>query len=355
MKLYAVIMAGGVGSRFWPKSRMIEPKQLLKLFNDNTMIQETVSRLSKLVESKNIYVITNQIQQPLIKSQLKDIPDKNIIAEPFGKNTAACIGLASVIIESIDSDGVMITLPSDHLISPKNVFHKTIKTAAKFAYENYGLVTIGIPPTRPETGYGYIQMDEKSSAQDIYKVKTFAEKPNIGTAKRFLSSGDFLWNSGMFIWRVDTILEEIKRLMPDLDDGLNSIKNHIGKSSFDSNLSKVYGQLKGISIDYGIMEKSKNVYITKGEFNWSDAGSWEEVYNLSKKDDKGNAIIGDVYSEESYDNYVSSEDKFTALVGVENLIVINTPDALLICDRSNSQNVKHVVDYLKMNNKTDLL
>ena len=355
MNLYAVVMAGGVGSRFWPKSRMIQPKQLLKLFNDITMIQDTVSRLSKLIENEKIYVITNQIQKSLIKSQLKDIPDKNIIAEPFGKNTAACIGLASVIIESIDKDAVTITLPSDHLISPKNVFHRTIKTAAKFAYENYGLVTIGIPPTRPETGYGYIQMDERSSEKDIYKVKTFAEKPNIGTAKRFLNSGDFLWNSGMFIWRVDTILEEIKLLMPDLDDGLTSIKKHIGQTSFDDYLTKVYGQLKGISIDYGIMEKSKNVYIIKGKFNWSDVGSWEEVYNLSKKDDKGNVIIGDVYSEESYDNYISSEDKFTAVLGAENLIVINTPDALLICDRSNSQNVKHIVDYLRMNKKSDLL
>jgi mannose-1-phosphate guanylyltransferase len=348
-------MAGGVGSRFWPKSRMEEPKQLLKLFNENSMIQNTVDRLSKLINNENIFIITNQIQKSLISNQLKSIPSKNIIAEPFGKNTAACIGLASVIIESMDPDAVTITLPSDHLISPKSVFHKTIKTAAKYAYENSGLVTIGIPPTRPETGYGYIQLDEKSSEQDFYKVKTFAEKPNIGTANRFLKSGDFLWNSGMFIWRVDTILEEIKKLMPDLDDGLISIRKHLGKSSFDDHLSKVYGQLKNISIDYGIMEKSENVYIIKGEFNWSDAGSWEEVYNLSKKDDKGNVINGEAYLEESYDNYLLSEDKFTALVGVENLIVVNTPDALLICDRRNSQNVKHVVDYLKMKKKSELL
>lgn len=348
-------MAGGVGSRFWPNSRMEKPKQLLKIFNDNTMIQDTVDRLSKLVDDENIFVITNTVQKPFIVDQLKNIPKKNIIAEPFGKNTAVCIGLASVIIESFDKDAVTITLPADHLISPKSVFHKTIKNAANYAYKNGGLVTIGIPPTRPETGYGYIQIGESSSEQDIYKVKTFAEKPNVGTAHRFLESGDFLWNSGIFIWRVDSILEEIRQLMPDLDDGLTSIRKHIGKSTFDSQLSQVYGQLKNISIDYGIMEKSRNVYIIRGEFNWSDVGSWEEVYNLSKKDENGNVLKGDTYVEESFDNYISNDDKFTAVIGVENLIVINTPDALLICDRHSSQNVKHVVDYLKMNKKSDLL
>lgn len=348
-------MAGGVGSRFWPKSRMEEPKQLLKIFNDNTMIQNTVDRLSKLIDDENIFVITNKIQKSLIADQLKNIPEKNIIAEPFGKNTAACIGLASVIIESIDKDAVTVTLPSDHLISPKSVFHKTIKIAAKYACENGGLVTIGIPPTRPETGYGYIQTDESSIEKDIYKVKTFAEKPNIGTAKRFLKSGDFLWNSGIFIWSIDSILGEIKKFMPDLDDGLASIRKHIGKTNFDSHLSRVYGQLKSLSIDYGIMEKSKNVYVIRGEFNWSDVGSWEEVYNLSRKDENGNVIKGDSYVEGSYDNFIKNDDKFTAVIGVENLIVINTDDALLICDRHNSQKVKHVVDFLRMHKKSDLL
>lgn len=349
MKIYAVIMAGGVGSRFWPRSKKKTPKQMLQIFGENTMIQDTVSRLNGLVDSENILVITNKLQKEGICEQLPQIPSENVIEEPFGRNTAACIGLASIIIEKRVKDAVMIVLPADHIIRDKDAFHKVLKNAVEFAYQSGGLLTIGITPTRPETGYGYIQIDDKDVAQNIYKVYTFAEKPNYATAVRFLESGDFMWNSGMFIWRTDSILGEMKLHMPDLFESLESIKNSFGKSDFETVLTNLYGQLKKISIDYGIMEKSNKVYLTKGSFNWSDVGSWEEVYQLSEKDSNGNAVSGQVYLDMSVDSYIYSPKKFTAVIGVENLIIINTDEALLICRRDNSQDVKKVVDYLVMN------
>lgn len=355
MELYAVIMAGGVGSRFWPRSKEKKPKQLLKIFGQNSMIQETVNRLDGIVKKENVYVVTNKIQKNEIKNQLADIPAENIIDEPFGKNTAAAIGLASVVISRKNPEAVTLVLPADHIIRNEDEFRNTLVSAAEFAYEKKGLVTIGINPTRPETGYGYIQIDDKKVSDNIFKVLTFAEKPNFATAVRFLTSGDFLWNSGMFIWRVDTILGEIEHYMPELNEGLKQIKDSIGTPGFEKTLNNVYGQLKSISIDYGIMEKSHNVYLTKGYFTWSDVGSWEEVYQLSEKDQDGNALVGNTYCYGTSDSYVFSPKKFTAVVGVENLIVINTEDALLICRRDKAQEVKNVVDYLKMKKLTDYL
>ncbi|MHB1687691.1 MAG: mannose-1-phosphate guanylyltransferase [Ignavibacteriaceae bacterium] len=349
MEVYAVIMAGGVGSRFWPRSKEKTPKQLLKIFGENTMIQDTVERLSGYVPKENIFIITNKIQKPEIVKQLDGVPEENIIEEPFGRNTAACIGLASIIIEQKCKDGVTIVLPADHIIKEKELFHQTIKSAVEFAYQSKGLITIGIKPTRPETGYGYIQIDENNISENIFKVLSFAEKPNYATAVRFLESGDFFWNSGMFIWRADVIIGEIKVLMPDLFEGLEKIKNSISSTLFDSVLTNVYGMLRSISIDYGIMEKSNKVYLTKGEFSWSDVGSWEEVYQLSEKNGDGNATVGNIFTEATADSYIYSPDKFTAVIGAENLIVINTKDALLICRRDQSQEVKKIVDYLKIN------
>lgn len=355
MELYAVIMAGGVGSRFWPRSKERKPKQLIRIFGDNTMIQDTVKRLEGLVEPKNIFVITNKIQKGRVKEQLPQLPAENIVDEPFGKNTAACIGLASILVKAKNNEAVIVTLPSDHLIKDDEEFRKCLKNAAEFAFESKGLVTIGITPTRPETGYGYIQFDEKEISSNIYKVLTFAEKPNLATAKRFIESGDFLWNAGIFVWRVDTILEEIKTFLPDLHEGLVEIENAIGTSEFDKQLVNVYGQLKSISIDYGVMEKANNVYLTKADFYWNDVGSWEAVYEVAEKDEEGNALVGDVYTEKTFNSYVFSPKKFVATIGVENLIVIDTNEALLICNRDNAQEVRQIVEYLKMNKRSELI
>jgi mannose-1-phosphate guanylyltransferase len=355
MKIYAVIMAGGVGSRFWPRSTEKRPKQLLKIFGDKTMIQSTVDRINDTVDNENIFIITNKIQKPEIVSQLSSIPKENIIEEPFGRNTAACIGLASLIVQNKQDDGVMIVLPADHIIRDVKAFNEALNSAVNFAYQSKGLVTIGITPTRPETGYGYIQIEEKEEDQGIHKVSTFAEKPNYSTAVRFLESGDFFWNSGMFIWRADSIMEEIQMLMPELYEGLIEIKRSLGQPEFDKILANVYGKLRSISIDYGIMEKSQKVYLTKGNFVWSDVGSWEEVYQLSQKDENGNVKTGNVYTDMVVDSYIYSPDKFASVIGVDNLIIINTENALLICRRDQAQNVKKIVDHLKINKLTDYL
>lgn len=354
MKVYSVIMAGGVGARFWPLSRKQTPKQLLKIFNDNSLIQDTVKRLKGIIKPSETFVITNEIQKEGIKKQLNNIPDENIISEPFGKNTAACIGLSSILIKAKSEDAIIVTLPADHQITNTKKFQKTIKKAINFAGENGALVTIGIKPTRAETGYGYIQIDDQVN-DDVYRVKTFAEKPNIETAQRFVDSGDFYWNSGMFIWKATSILNEIKNLMPDLYEGLEKIEEHIGMDDFYEVLKTVYGQLRSISIDYGVMEKTSHVYLIKGEFDWSDVGSWDAVYELKKKDDDGNVLIGDIYSENSINSYINTNKKFTAVIGAQNLIVIETEDALLICDRYKAQDVKLVVDHLRMNKRNELL
>jgi mannose-1-phosphate guanylyltransferase len=355
MEVFAIIMAGGVGARFWPKSREKQPKQLLRIFNEKSLIQNTVERLNGIVDTKNIFIITNKVQKPGIVEQLPELPEDNIVEEPFGKNTAACIGLASVLVQKISEDAITIILPADHMIIDQEKFRSTILKAAEYAEKNDSLITIGINPDRPETGYGYIQADDLVDGDDIFSVKTFAEKPNLETAERFLASGDFFWNSGMFIWKVSTIMNEFKKYMEDLHEGVLKIKDSIGTDDFESVLVHEYGQMKSISIDYGIMEKSEKVCVVKGMFDWNDVGSWEAVYQLSDKDSNGNVGNKDVLFTDSSESYINTNKKFTAVVGVDNLVVIETDDALLICDRDKAQSVKQVVDHLKLNKRNDLL
>ena len=355
MEFYAVIMAGGIGARFWPRSKKKSPKQLLKIVGDNTMIQETVRRINGLIPKENILIVTNETQKPRIIEQLPEIPIENIIIEPFGRNTAACIGLAAIVIQKRSPDAVTFVMPADHIIKDDESFLNTLKTASQFSIENQALVTIGIQPTRPETGYGYIQIDEDSGKSSVYKVLTFAEKPNYATAVNFIKSGDFFWNSGMFIWKIDTILNEFKQLMPDLHEGLVKISEQLDTPDFSNKLNEIYGHLKSISIDYGIMEKSDKVFLVKGQFSWSDVGSWEAVYELSEKDGDGNVKVGTVYTDMALDSYIYSPDKLTAVIGLDNVIVINCNDALLICKRDKAQDVKNVIDYLKLNKLNDHL
>ncbi|MCZ7604262.1 MAG: sugar phosphate nucleotidyltransferase [Melioribacteraceae bacterium] len=354
MELYAVIMAGGVGSRFWPRSKKKKPKQLIRIIGENTLIQDTVNRLEGIVKKENILIITNRLQKSRVREQLYNIPEANIIDEPFGKNTAPCIGLATAHLKKRNKDAVAIVLPADHVIHNVKEFHKTILRAAEFAKNSKRLVTIGIRPSYPETGYGYIQLDDVEQENNIYKVLNFAEKPNIATARRFLEDGGFFWNSGIFVWTLDAIMDELNEYLPEHYSGICEIENSIGTENYEATLTTIYGQLKSISIDYGILEHSKNVYVTKGEFDWSDLGSWEAVYDITPKDEEGNVKIGDVYTENTFGSYIFSPQKFTAVIGAEHLLIINTKDSLLICHRNNAQDVKHVVDYLRMNKRSDL-
>jgi mannose-1-phosphate guanylyltransferase len=360
-RVFALIMAGGVGARFWPRSREKCPKQLLPIAGEGTLIQNTVARLDGIVEKKDIFIVTNKIQKSPIIKQLPTIPPNNILVEPIGRNTAPCIGLASLFMRRIDPDAVMLVLPADHIIKDVGEFHRIISIGIQVASEMKGLVTIGIKPDRPETGYGYIQVLEDTqeknpySSQGVLRVKTFAEKPNLPTAERFLESGDFVWNSGMFIWRIDTILKEIKEHLPDLHQEPLNIDAVLGTEKYMPTLERVYGILRGISIDYGVMEKAQKVYVLKGDFGWSDVGSWDEVYRIAEKDEQGNVVLGNVILKDVNNSIVQSTEKVVGVLGVDDLIVINTDDAILICKRGKSQEVKEIVDYLKRKRMNEFL
>ena len=356
---YAVIMAGGVGTRFWPRSRTSKPKQLLNIFGDRSMIQQTVDRIMPFLDAAHILVVTNAVQAEAIREQLPQLPDKNILIEPIGRNTAPCVGLAASHIVARDPDAVMAVFAADHLISPAENFYHTLDAAVQIAKDTSGSITIGIQPTRPETGYGYIQFLEseflESNNSRAYRVKAFAEKPNEATAQRFVESGDFLWNSGMFVWKASTILSLIGEHLPELSKGLEKIQSAIGKDDYTAVVGDVFTGLKGISIDYGVMEKTRDVYVLKSDFEWNDVGSWLEVHELSAKDENGNALVGSHVVFDSSNSFVFSPDQTIAMVGVNNLIVVNTGDALLICNRDRTQDVKQVVEILKREKKVDLL
>jgi len=359
--VYGVIMAGGVGTRFWPRSREKSPKQLLEILGKGTMIQHTVQRLEPLIDAQRMFVITNRVQKLQVLKQLPHVPPENILDEPIGRNTAPCIGLAALHIRRLDPEAVMIVLSADHVIDKLEEFHRVLKLAVDTAEGSRGLLTIGIQPTHPETGYGYIQMhtdeDRKNPhyASGVRRVKTFAEKPNLQTAERFLASGDFLWNSGMFIWRADAILRQIERCLPDLHNELNKIDETIGTPQYQAVLERAYGVIRGISVDYGVMEKAEEVYVIPAELGWNDLGSWDEVARLTGKDTGGNSITGTVIQRDTKDCYIFSPTKVVATIGVEDLIVVNTDDALLICRKGRSQDVKEIADYLKRKQMNEYL
>jgi len=358
--IYAVIMAGGVGARFWPKSRKRSPKQVLEIVGSGSMISNTVTRIQPLVSSERVMVVTNKLQKEIIHQQVPSLLSKNVLIEPLGRNTAPCIGLAAQWVCHYDPDAIMVILPADHIIANPEEFLRVIQRAAHVAVENDALVTIGIKPTHPETGYGYIQfedsLDQNPYSEDgIYRVKTFAEKPNLETAEKFLKSGDFLWNSGMFIWKARIILQEIEKHLPELGDQLKKLEPVIGTDAYQSTVDHVYGVIRSISIDYGVMEKASKVFVARGDFGWSDVGSWDEVVRLTPKDGEGNALRGTVVVRDSHRNYIDAGNKVVAMIGVDDLIVVTTDDAVLICKNGRSQDVKEVVDYLRRKQMNELL
>ena len=355
--LHVVIMAGGIGARFWPKSRKSTPKQLLNLFGEGTLIEETVQRARRLTTPECIWIVTNLELKQAIQKVLPDFTDKQFIIEPCGRNTAPAIGLSAITLARQDPEATMVIFPADHRISDVDAFERAIREAEKVVSSSEILATIGIHPTRPETGYGYIQVDAASSpiAPDVFRVKTFAEKPNLQTAELFLKSGDFLWNSGMFIWKVSTILDQIAEHLPDLHSGLRDIAACKKESHLEETITKVYNSLKPISIDYGVMEAATDVCVVKGEFRWSDVGSWEEVWRFCDRDEHGNAIIGNHLTLHSSNNLIDAKDKFYALIGIENLIIIETKDAVLVCPRDRIQQVREIVDELERRKESQYL
>ena len=359
-QVFGVVMAGGVGSRFWPRSRERTPKQMLEIFGSSTMIQNTIARIQPLVSHVNTFVVTNALQRDALVNQLPFIPRENILTEPVGRNTAPCIGLAASWIERIDPEAIMVVLPADHLIRDEKEFVRILDVAVQVADASEGLLTIGIKPSHPETGYGYIQFSDEETNnpyrnQGVFRVKTFAEKPIQETAERFLASGDFLWNSGMFVWKAKTILKEIELHVPDLHEELKTLQPTIGTNRYESALERSYGVLRGISIDYGVMEKAGNVFVAKGDFGWNDVGSWDEVVRLSEVDKSGNTARGKVIFRNSKNNYIDAGKKIVATIGIDDVIVVVTDDAVLICGKGKSQEVKEIVDYIRRKQMNEYL
>lgn len=356
--MYALIMAGGVGARFWPKSRLKTPKHLLTIVNEKTMLENTIARLDQLIDRKDCYIITNKEQKDNILDNIKDFREENIISEPYGKNTAAAIGYGAVKLLLKDPDAVMVVLPADHFIKNPKMFCNVISEAVEYCKnEPEALITIGIEPTHPETGYGYIQIGGEVK-KGVYEVKSFAEKPNFDTAVRFLESGDFYWNSGMFIWKAETILKNIQKYLPDLYENLMDLKKAVINNDSYAVIERIYSEMRSISIDYGVMESAENVKVLLGNFGWSDVGSWFEIYRLKEKDEKSNVVDCDKFISIDTEGCLISSDnkeKLITCIGLNDLAVIDTKDSLLITPLSRSQDVKELVEKIKANKLNNVL
>ena len=353
-------MAGGKGTRFWPKSRESMPKHLLDIVSEKTIIQETIDRIIPLIPAENILIVTGASHAEELIRQVPYIPEGNIIIEPVGRNTAPCIGLAALHIKRKSPDDVMVVLPADHLITDAARFRYILSLAANAAAQGDFLLTIGIQPTYPETGYGYLErgvLKATVKGEDVYEVKSIREKPSLEQAKVFLEKGGFYWNSGMFLWRADTILRAIKRWLPDIHKGLLQIDGAIDTDKRMEVVERVYNKIPSISIDYGVMEKADNVLLVKGDFGWSDMGSWDAIWEVLEKDEHGNAASGKALfiGVDAKNSLIQSSRKLVALVGVEDLIVVETEDSLLICKRGHSQDVKAVVESLHARNMKEYL
>jgi mannose-1-phosphate guanylyltransferase len=347
--MFAVIMAGGSGTRFWPASRENLPKQFLKITSDRTMLEETVRRVEHFAAPDRMLTVVGRAHTD-ITSRLLEGTAVKVLAEPVGRNTAACIGLAALHIKRLAKDEPIIILPADHFIADVENFAGTIRAAAEVARAG-AIVTLGIAPTRPETGYGYIQVaGNEDRSREYFEVERFVEKPNYETALRYMSSGDFLWNSGIFIFTAGAILSELEICLPDLYQGLREIEEAIGGPAYESVVERVYAKLPSISIDYGVMEKTaRPIYVFKADFGWSDVGSWQALYELrnGEYDGEGNLLLGESAIVGAKRNLVySSAGRKVALLGVEGLVVVDTPDALLVADINRSQDVKKFSEML---------
>ena len=356
MKKTALIMAGGRGERFWPKSRKNLPKQFLSLTDDGKMmIQLTVERILPLVDIEDIFIVTNASYKTLVREQLPALPEENILCEPVGRNTAPCIGLGAAYIQKKYGDATMLVLPSDHLIKYNAIFLNTLQSACDVAEGGDNLVTIGITPNYPETGYGYIKFDPREMLGSAFKVERFVEKPDLETAKAYLATEQYLWNSGMFIWRSSTILKALETYVPETYAGLTEIGRAIGTGEEQSVLESRFAAFKSESIDYAVMEKSDNIYILTGSFGWDDVGSWLAVERIKKTNEFGNVVDGTVVAVDTENCIIQGSEKLIATVGLENIIIIDSADALLVCEKNHAGDIKKVLENLRICNYTQYL
>ena len=356
--LWVMIMAGGSGTRFWPASRGKRPKQLLPILGEIPMLRRTVDRVRPLVGPERIMVVSGEVHGDGVRELLPDLPPENILLEPQGRNTAAACGLAAQWLKKKQGGGVMAVLSADALIDPEEALLQDLVTAAQAAAGTERMVTVGLTPTRPETGYGYLEQGrrlEGVEGREVYELLSFKEKPDLATAERYLRQGGYFWNAGIFVWETGTLLLRLEEFMPELAQGLEELGAHLLTPDQDQAMRRIYPGLPAQSIDFGIMEKAGHKFMVPAGFKWSDVGSWEEIYQLSDKDGQGNAAgPGDLLLD-SRNCLVKSGERLVTLLGVKDLVVVDTGDALLIMNRSRAQETGRITRELKKRGRTDLL
>lgn len=355
---YTIIMAGGVGSRFWPMSRNHHPKQFIDILHTGkTLLQQTYERVCLHTHKENIYVVTNAQYAELVKTQLPELNKYQILCEPFGRNTAPCIAYGLFKIVKKDPQANIVICPADHLITNEKMYQNMVSEALYIAQEQSVILTMGVTPTHPNTGYGYIQYIKQQALSQSFKVKTFTEKPNAEIAQMFVDSGDFLWNSGIFIGMAQTWLAAYKQHLNDIYVGFEQITNKLGTQLEAEVIKEVYEQCLNISIDNGIMEKIENVYVIPVNFGWSDLGTWNSLYEQLDKTTEGNVLRGKVFAYNTHNTLVSTnkKNKLVVLEGLKDMLVIEYDNALLICPRDSEQKIKQFVNDLKNANKEDFI
>jgi mannose-1-phosphate guanylyltransferase len=343
---YCVIMAGGVGSRFWPASRTGRPKQFLDILGTGkTFIRQTFERFLPLVPPENFLVVTHANYKELVQAELPELAEDQILLEPIGRNTAPCIAYAAFKLKMRDPDAAMVVTPADHLVIDTREFEKVVGEGFDFAEAHQSLVTIGIRPSRPDTGYGYIQIDPAERSGTLNRVKTFTEKPTLDVAKVFVDSGEFFWNSGIFIWRTEDILKEIYQHLPEVNALFSSILQDYNTAHEREAIDRIYPECRNISIDYGVMEKAEHVWVRCADFGWSDIGTWNSLYEYSRKEANGNVLTGEAMLYDTHGTIVRlPEGKLGVVQGLRDYIVVDTGDVLMVCRRDEEQHIRKFVE-----------
>lgn len=358
MKCYGVIMAGGGGTRFWPLSRQEMPKQLINLSGKELLINETIDRLARIIGLDDIFVITNREQaQKTLEATNGRILPSHILVEPCARNTCACVGYAAMEIHRKYGDGLMVVLPADAYIKDVDTYIAKIRIATEVAEAQDKLITLGVTPTFPATGYGYIRFNGQDK-RDAKSVIEFKEKPDAVTAAQYIEIGEYLWNCGVFIWRSSTILAKIREFAPDIATQLDELGKAMGKPAEDQVKNEIYPQIRKISIDYAVMEPSAtngDVVVVPGDFGWSDVGSWDMLHTMHKPDEKGNVLFGDVLALDTDNSVVYAKNKLVAALGVSNIVIVETEDAILVCSKEKAQSVRNIVDVLEKSARSELL
>ncbi|GAB1372439.1 mannose-1-phosphate guanylyltransferase [Candidatus Kapaibacterium sp.] len=350
MEKIALIMAGGLGTKFWPKSIEKKPKQFKHMLGEGTLLQNTYNRLAGYFDKKNIFVVLSYSHKELALQQLPGISVDNLIYEPFGRGTAPCtaISVNYLFHKGYNEDSMMAVFPSDHIISNLGEFYNSLDRAFENAHDNESILTIGIEPTRPESQFGYIQVDNINREEsEISYCMTFAEKPDKATAGRFIESGDFLWNSGIFVWKISTFKHSLDKYLPDLGRKFTQLDLDFNSENYVEHLKLIYKQINTLSLDYGILEKADNVYCVNASFSWTDLSNWDELYRLQMKDAHNNVILGDVISINNKNSFIVSKGKLIGAVGLDDIMIIDSDDAILICKRGQSDQVQDIVDYMR--------